>query len=61
MVHFSVKIPNWHVGASLTIKGIEAKAKDEALEKAVASVNRYAGYHYCDELPPGTTVQWEGD
>ncbi len=53
---YTVTIPNWHVGMPLTIRNLVALSFEGALEVAVDWVNRYAGHHYCDELPDGTTA-----
>jgi hypothetical protein len=56
MATFEVEIPCWSDGCPLTITGIEAMHDDHALEIVVDWVNRRAGYHYCNRLPPGTKV-----
>jgi len=53
---FDVTIPQWSEGKPMTFKGIEADTAVEATAKTVNMVNQIAGYHYCDNLPVGTTV-----
>jgi hypothetical protein len=55
---YGVVIPGWQMDQSLTIR-LEAENESEAYEQAVAWVNAYAGYHYCDKLPIDTKVVLE--
>ncbi len=57
---YGVKIPEWHLGESLTIL-VNAENKSDAYQKAVDWVNKYAGYKYCDTLPIDTNVELRED
>lgn len=51
---YSVTIPYWSEGCPLTLTGIRAVSRRDAVIQAIQWVNRYAGYHYCDALPAGS-------
>lgn len=55
--HYEVTIPGWHVGTPLTLEHVRAVSRRDATIQAVQWVNRYAGYHYCDELPAGSVAR----
>lgn len=53
---YEVEIAGWHGSKPLIMTGVEATSGEEAYQKTVDWVNRYAGYHYCDRLPEGSRV-----
>lgn len=56
---FQITIPDWSDGCPLRITNIKADNKEAAIRQVVEWVNQRAGYHYCDDLPPGTKVALE--
>lgn len=58
MPNYDVTIPNWHVGASMTIGDIPADTPDHAKAKVLAWVNSHfaPGQKTYDRLPEDTRV-----
>lgn len=54
--HYSVTIPCWTEGVPLHINNITAESGHKAWAWVVDYVNRRAGFHYCDDLPFGSTL-----
>ncbi len=59
MAIYSVRIPNWTEGVPMTFRGIHAESPEQARLKIIEWHNKLAGYHYCDDLPPGTQITKE--
>lgn len=53
---YQVVIPGWSEGKPLAMRGIVAASGQEAEAKVVEWINKRAGYHYCDKLPPGSSI-----
>lgn len=54
-----ITIPDWSEGKPIRFISVK-NTQAEAVRQVIDFINARAGYQYCDKLPPGSTVQLDG-